>query len=180
MGIETPWGRSQSSEPLCPGVAFHSCAGHGGYSVTPEVLATWPEGLREHPAYAGPGWYEEDQDWAIVALAMPEHFNDKSKWNALKTVMMDDRSPGVEKFLATERGRALVESITAWEAQQGAMKMYQPSGGGTGGKGWCQTWAPVGHDGPTLRTRHVNVPDDMPSLAHRVLLEAKYGTVESL
>jgi hypothetical protein len=35
-----------------------------------------PFGLGSVPTFAGPGWYEEDCDWAIVCLAYPALFSD--------------------------------------------------------------------------------------------------------
>jgi hypothetical protein len=70
---ETPWGVVQHIKELTDGVAFYSTASHGGFHVTPEVLATFPAYLRNRD-----GWYEEDCEWAKVALALPAFFDDKS------------------------------------------------------------------------------------------------------
>ena len=71
---ETPWGRADSSEEIAPGIVLHSTPSHGGYYVSPERVATMPKPLREFKPFAGANWYEEDCDWAIVALAFPQFF----------------------------------------------------------------------------------------------------------
>ena len=45
-----------------------------------------PAGLREFVGYGGPGWYEEDCDWAVVALAFPSMFEPMMVWAAIRTV----------------------------------------------------------------------------------------------
>jgi hypothetical protein len=73
ISVETPWGPSYSRE-IAPGIVRHDTASHGGYYVSPERVASMPKPLREFRPFAGPNWYEEDCDWAIVALAFPEFF----------------------------------------------------------------------------------------------------------
>jgi hypothetical protein len=45
-----------------------------------------PKPLRDFKPFAGRNWYEEDCDWAIVALAFPQHFPDDANPVALKTI----------------------------------------------------------------------------------------------
>lgn len=53
-------------------MSFYSTPSHGGYRVTGASLERIPEKYRR--MFAGPGWFEEDCDWAIVAFFLPELF----------------------------------------------------------------------------------------------------------
>src|ERR1035438_5453954 len=66
VSTSTPWGPSQQSKSYGPGIVSYSCAGHGGFHVSPTLNAAMPDYLR-YPE----GWYEEDCAWALVALAFP-------------------------------------------------------------------------------------------------------------
>lgn len=69
MATTTPWGPSQHSEKLAPGIMRYSTAGHGGVRVCKTRNA------QVHPAWRiESGWYEEDLDWAIVAYYFPDAF----------------------------------------------------------------------------------------------------------
>lgn len=65
----TPWGKSDSKQVLVPGITFYGTPGHGGYYVSKAVRAVMP------PQYVNSdGWYEEDCEWAKVALSFPHLF----------------------------------------------------------------------------------------------------------
>lgn len=68
-GINTPWGLSQGSTVYAEGVASHSTAGHGGFKVSAERNRIIHPMLRSKG-----GWYEEDAEWAIVAITFPDIF----------------------------------------------------------------------------------------------------------
>ena len=71
----TPWGDAQHEKEIAPGVVFYMTAGHGGYKVEKNVRQTWHQTLQDFvPFNDNHGWYEEDCDWMIVALAMPHLF----------------------------------------------------------------------------------------------------------
>ena len=71
---KTPWGLSQASREIAPGIVWHQTASHGGFFVAPERIAEMPKLLRDFQPWAGAHWYEEDCDWCLVALAFPQHF----------------------------------------------------------------------------------------------------------
>lgn len=54
-----------------------STASHGGIYVPPEVYALMPVDLRGN-VYGGGTWFEEDVEWALVAVAFPLYF---AGWN---------------------------------------------------------------------------------------------------
>lgn len=72
MAMRTPWGSAQTEEQLAPGITQVSTAGHGGI----HVAATLNRQIHKVWRQAG-GWYEEDCDWALVALTFPQHFSEK-------------------------------------------------------------------------------------------------------
>ncbi|MCY0150780.1 hypothetical protein OEG84_24545 [Hoeflea sp. G2-23] len=65
----TPWGLSQGATVFAEGVVCHSTAGHGGFHLSTERNAKVDRRLRTTN-----GWYEEDVEWAIVALTFPDLF----------------------------------------------------------------------------------------------------------
>lgn len=69
MPTSTPWGPAQSTTKYGRGINLYSCAGHGGFKVSAKLNE------RVHPALRrADGWYEEDCDWARVAVSFPEVF----------------------------------------------------------------------------------------------------------
>ena len=68
---------------IAPGIMEYGTPSHGGIHVSATRLAQMPESWRE--SFAGDGWYEEDCDWALVALAFPECFDKRALEHALGT-----------------------------------------------------------------------------------------------
>lgn len=71
----TPWGLADNVEPVADGIAFVSTPSHGGYLLSGAALEQMPAYFKAATfGNVGPRWYEEDCDWAMVALAFPQHF----------------------------------------------------------------------------------------------------------
>lgn len=69
MARSTPWGASQMATVYAEGVTSHMTAGHGGFHLSIK------RNSRIHPALRKESpWYEEDAEWAIVALTFPDLF----------------------------------------------------------------------------------------------------------
>ena len=81
----TPWGQAHSSRTYAAGVIHHDTSSHGGFELSADRQAEMPAALRNIHPFAGDGWYEEDCDWCIVALAFPGLFADLSLFNAVRT-----------------------------------------------------------------------------------------------
>ena len=81
MEDHSPWGPIQSSTSYGDGVRMVETAGHGGFLVDRAVNAGIPAHLR-----IASGAYEEDCDWALVVLALPERFPDDLTKIAIETV----------------------------------------------------------------------------------------------
>jgi hypothetical protein len=65
----TPWGPSQGDTIYAEGVVSHTTAGHGGFKLSAERNRMVHPVLRRES-----GFYEEDAEWAIVALTFPDLF----------------------------------------------------------------------------------------------------------
>ncbi|MFA7603338.1 MAG: hypothetical protein WCY29_10055 [Novosphingobium sp.] len=79
--VWTPWDISQTSEIFAEGVVFYSTASHGGFKLDDARSAEVPDALR-----CDNGWYEEDEDWSIVAVTFPALFTTLERRHADRTV----------------------------------------------------------------------------------------------
>jgi hypothetical protein len=80
MATSTPWGAAQSSHRIAAGIVSYTTAGHGGIHLTARRVKQMPDAiqqaLKNSLEPAGDAWFEEDGDWALVALSFPECFPD--------------------------------------------------------------------------------------------------------
>ena len=149
MSMSTPWGRADHQKRRGSGSASHyvmffSTPSHGGFLVTADMLAKMPSALREIKTWAGENiygkWYEEDGDWAIVALAFPELFDPKDILAAVETgniVWNAAEGPGmpeVYNWLRSAEG-ARVCAIAAHYERENARR-FRFGSEWTGGSGW--------------------------------------------
>jgi len=84
---DTPWGRADRVTMHAPGIHFVSTPSHGGFHLDEEHNAKVPEAWRKL-SWNGRGvggWYEEDCDWAMVALTFPDLFDAGDLVNAVRT-----------------------------------------------------------------------------------------------
>ena len=81
LRVSTPWGMSQSATVYAEGVVCHSTASHGGFKLDRARNAALHLALRVRG-----GWYEEDGDWARVAVGYPDLFTDWEKEQADRTL----------------------------------------------------------------------------------------------
>lgn len=136
--ISTPWGPAQDAELIAEGIIRYDTPSHGGYHVSDERLAEMPAVLRVVKPYAGRGWYEEDEDWQIVALAWPELFAASSVYFALlnernRTALYADTNlfggkPAerfdIDAYLRTDAGRKAEAIAAEWfEANRDKYRM---------------------------------------------------------
>lgn len=102
--VQTPWGLPDTAREIAPGIVFYSTPSHGGYWLSPARVAAMPKPLRDFQPFAGANWYEEDADWAIVALAFPQFFPAEAVRMASVTLM--HYNPELyEQFVAVGRGQ---------------------------------------------------------------------------
>ncbi|WP_295405457.1 hypothetical protein [uncultured Thiocystis sp.] len=105
----TPWGDSQREKRFANGIVFFSTAVHGGFYVDPARRADMPEAIQNAITWVRlPGWYEEDQDWALVALAFPEHFDARACFSALAAARCAANvwQLDLARYLESTQGRA--------------------------------------------------------------------------
>lgn len=69
--LRTPWGKAQAVQTIADGIWRVTTAGHGGFKLDRSRNAQVPADVRQ-PG----GWYEEDCEWAHVAIAFPSHFSE--------------------------------------------------------------------------------------------------------
>jgi hypothetical protein len=69
----SPWGLIQQVKQIAEGIWQVSTASHGGLKVSDQRLAAMPAERHTTP-YSHGGWFEEDLDWALVAVSFPEAF----------------------------------------------------------------------------------------------------------
>ncbi|KEZ19425.1 hypothetical protein CP98_01946 [Sphingobium yanoikuyae] len=81
MRVSTPWGMSQGATSYADGVVCHSTASHGGFKLDRARNTALHPALRIKG-----GWYEEDGDWARVAVGYPDLFTDREKASADRTL----------------------------------------------------------------------------------------------
>ena len=80
MGTRTPWGTADSSEKVAKGVMRYDTPSHGGYHLSASANVLVHEAWR-----TAKGWYEEDCEWAIVAMTFPTLFSAESLAHAKET-----------------------------------------------------------------------------------------------
>lgn len=81
--INTPWGKSQGATVFVEkGIYRHHTASHGGFKVFKALNNEIPEPYRNDN-----GWYEEDCDWACVAVSLPGYFSEREVRQATETVI---------------------------------------------------------------------------------------------
>jgi hypothetical protein len=75
MSTPTPWGSSQSSRELAPGIVRYDTASHGGYYLSPERVAQMPAPLRAFQPGPGRTGTRRTAIWPssrVVAPAFPQ------------------------------------------------------------------------------------------------------------
>ena len=82
IGSSTPWGICDHARKLADGIVSVSTPRHGGIHLSDDLNAAMPAPFRGRS-----GWYEEDCEWAVVALVYPYAFTAKEMESAHRTVM---------------------------------------------------------------------------------------------
>jgi hypothetical protein len=119
----SPWGHVQDCTQVAPEIIRVSTASHGGYHCTGAAQKRIEALFPGFTPYAGRGWYEEDCDWAIVALAHRAYFEDRSVYHALKTVQ--GGSPG---YFTAIRDWLEANSLDAKSVQAKAARYLEEHG----------------------------------------------------
>ena len=110
--ITTPWGISDDGgHVLAPGITSYSTPSHGGIHLDAERLAQFTAMFPNfEPFCKQAGWFEEDCDWAFVALCFPEAFRPEDIRIALRIAAWDKGSnfKAYEDWSETLYGRQML------------------------------------------------------------------------
>ncbi len=80
QSISTPWGQSDFTESIGPGILHVMTPSHGGIRVHNCLLADMRPELRKLAIRTElHGWFEEDCAWAAVVVTWPQHFQSDIK-----------------------------------------------------------------------------------------------------
>lgn len=149
MRVSTPWGMSQGATVYAPGVVCHSTASHGGFKLDRA------RNVGLHPALRiKGGWYEEDGDWARVAVGYPDLFTDREKELADRTLRdwepdaweaVHGRMLSADESLTRDRQRFEREHADDWVVISAVTSKQHP--------GFVETIATIGgrRDGSATR-----------------------------
>lgn len=157
MRLSTPWGMSQGATVYAEGIVCHSTASHGGFKLDAKRNAAMPPALR-----VTGGWYEEDGEWAKVALGCPDLFTDREKASADRTLRdwypdaweaVHGRTLLPEESFQRDRERFEREHAEDWVVISAVGSKRHP--------GQVETFATLGGRRlPQTPERHFLVPDD--------------------
>jgi hypothetical protein len=143
----TPWGPVQSATLYADGVMAVSTAGHGGIILSEEMNA------KVHAAWRPPSsTYEEDEQWAIVAVSFPDLFTAREQRFAQKTVKdsyprqyekvfgtkltaAESHTLAEEEFFAKHGNDFIVTSALNSDHHPGMVEVYARRGGWRGSSG---------------------------------------------
>ncbi|CAG0965735.1 hypothetical protein GPROT1_01161 [Gammaproteobacteria bacterium] len=140
----TPWGPSQGATVFAEGIICHSTAGHGGFHLSGARNTSVDSRLRKRD-----GWYEEDAEWAIVAITFPHLFTGferrcaeqtlKDSWpDAWEAIFGTVLRPGESRkkdrraFEARHAGDWVVVSAIRSQHHDGFVEVIATLGGGRG------------------------------------------------
>jgi hypothetical protein len=147
---QSPWGITQGKpHELAIGVVSVTTAGHGGIWLEPGKAALMealfaPSGFR--PFAGSWSWYEEDCDWAAVAVAFPYAFGDEHLYAAVQTIR--GKGLGVNKLLPwLEQSMCVASKVRERAAafETSHANLWQRGSMGSAGKGW-RVWFTRLHD----------------------------------
>src|SRR5215213_1794060 len=86
MPTSTPWGPSQTSHEIAPGICFYSTASHGGYHLSLDRFDTFRQFFPDFTLWAGDRWFEEDCDSALVTITFAQDFSDQAVFFAEQSI----------------------------------------------------------------------------------------------
>lgn len=141
FSVPTPWGPAQTARTIADGIVVYSIASHGGIHLSDERLAQMPPLLAAMPPFAGHGWYEEDCDWAIVALAFPDYFSPMQLWRAANTFHRG--STCAAQYLQSDVGRNARERVQRF-IEENKAKWTPSSCSSSAIGGWTVHWSRIG------------------------------------
>lgn len=117
--LSTPWGRADYGVELLPGVVQISTESHGGFHLSDARRAALPDAIQQVPTFTGdPCWFEEDADWALVALGYPGLFTDRQLYAAVLTVRQTSYHRSAAVWLARSEAEAILRRAALGNPEQ--------------------------------------------------------------
>lgn len=95
--MNTPWGKADHVDLVAPGITSVSTPSHGGYHLDPVRMSAVHARFPHFGTFAGGPWFEEDCDWAVVALTFPELFDEDNLRAAIRIAERQARTAGQRK-----------------------------------------------------------------------------------
>jgi len=161
--MNTPWGIAQSTRTLAEGITLVSTASHGGIHLSAEREGRRQAEMPSFNPFAGPQWYEEDEDACVCFLLFADEIGegdgldiDAAVWSSVRHASMAvDRH--LERFEAskapppsrwqevldwlhnTEAGQARLAQAARYE--QSRQSQWELGGMGTAGVPGFRWWA---------------------------------------
>lgn len=138
MATSTPWGTSQGSKQLAPGIVFYSTAGHGGIHLSAGLQARFEALFPDFKPFAGGPWYEEDCDCNAIVIAFPENFSDDRLTYAVDIIEADGKiaDPYFPQSMRDHIRRHPSILQRAEKQRQAIADLWEVGGMSTGGDKW--------------------------------------------
>jgi hypothetical protein len=163
-GTSTPWGKADHASVYGPGVTFYGTPRHGGFKVSKARNDAAPPALRN-----ADGWYEEDCEWAKVALAFPVLFTARERRQAERSLrdwdpeaweahFGRDLEPG--ESMTKDDKLARVRHAGDWIVTAATISDERP--------GMVETWAKLGGDRHSDEERRFWIPAEEYSARGRI------------
>lgn len=137
--MQTPWGRSQETTRISQDITRLSTASHGGYHCTGQAQRTIETAVPDFKPWAGRGWYEEDVDWAVVAVMHDAWFDAAAIDQAVRTLSRrreGDYLTPVREWLAGDSQNATIVRLRAQAYAEAHAHHYEVSGCGSAPTGY--------------------------------------------
>lgn len=154
---KTPWGISDSSEFIRDGIMFFATPGHGGFRCETKL---YRERCQEKKIPYKPAsdydtrrytWFEEDGEWAYLAIAFPEHFSEDNlkiadrsirnydpdyweKWQKCELLPGESRVKDERRFMEEHKNDFMVISASYLPGTRCASIVMATEGGRKDGK----------------------------------------------
>ena len=116
QAANTPWGASDQSEQIAPGIVWYSTPGHGGCHVSDGLMAQMHPALAEADKFAPRGWFEEDVAYQLVAYSFPDKFAGKQGFGATAEQVKSQAREALERYYP--------EALAAAEGTTGSRRPF--------------------------------------------------------
>ncbi len=122
--LSTPWGAADHGVELLPGVVQVSTPSHGGFHLSFHRRAALPLLIQDVPTFCSdPCWFEEDCDWALVAIGYPALFTDRQLYAAVHTVRQTSYHKAAAVWLGREEAAEVLRRAALGDPERAAVSL---------------------------------------------------------